>query len=291
MLEAGRTDRECLAAAGDGFAPRAALPAGSWDTHAHVIGLAADWPFVPDRYYTPPPASLQSFIGMLDSVGLQYGVLVQISVYGTDNGSMLQALQAQPQRLRGIAVVDPASADDAQLQTLAAAGVKGIRLAEIGGGIGLDRLDDAAALCREMGWHLQLCARPERYLELGRQLTDMQLPYVLDHMAFCVRPESSALRSAILALARSTPCYVKLSAPFRLSTTEFPYADIRTGVLEIIEHLPERVLWGSDWPHVGLFPPQQPPRVGELLDAFDAWGVPQQTKHRILVQNPKELYE
>lgn len=291
MLEAGRTDRECLAAGSEGFAPCATLPPGSWDTHAHVIGEPADWPLVPDRYYTPPPASLQSFLRMLDTAGLQYAVLVQISVHGTDNGCMLQALQAQPQRLRGIAVVDPSSADDAQLQALAAAGVKGIRLADMGGGVGLDRLDDAAALCREMDWHLQLCARPERYLELSRRLTDMQVPYVLEHMAFCVRPESKTVRSAILALAESTPCHVKLTSPFRLSAAEFPYPDIRAGVMEIIERVPDRVLWGSDWPHVGLFPPQRPPRVGELLDVLDAWGVPQQTKHQILVQNPKELYE
>src|SRR5262245_13060848 len=130
---------------------RYSAPAGAVDTHAHVVGSR----FVTDRSYTPPPASAQQYIAMLDAVGMTYGVLVQISVHGTDNSVMLDSLEHHPDRLRGVAVVAP-DVRDVELERLTKAGVVGLRLNTLsGGGIGLAELDRYNALCNEMGWHLQ----------------------------------------------------------------------------------------------------------------------------------------
>jgi 2-pyrone-4,6-dicarboxylate lactonase len=130
---------------------RVAVPPGAVDTHAHIVGDT----FVPERSYTPPPASTEDYLHMLDATGMTYGVLVQVSVHGTDNSLLVEALRAHPGRLRGVAVTPPDISDRA-LAELKDAGVTGLRLNTVtGGGIGLDQLDRLEPVCAELGWHLQ----------------------------------------------------------------------------------------------------------------------------------------
>jgi len=134
---------------------RYAVPPGAVDTHAHVIGLPPAYPLVAERSYTPPAAPAEAYLAMLDATGMAHGVLVQVSVHGTDNRLMLETLRANRQRLRGIAVI-PLDLREGELATLKEAGVTGLRLNVLfGGGVGLDKLERYGALAREMGWHLQ----------------------------------------------------------------------------------------------------------------------------------------
>ncbi len=134
---------------------RYTVPPGAVDTHAHVIGLPPAYPFVDERAYTPPAAPPSAYLAMLDGTGMTHGVLIQVSVHGTDNRLMLETLRSNRQRLRGIAVA-PLGLSDKAYRDMQDAGVVGLRLNVLfGGGIGLERLEDYGALCRELGWHLQ----------------------------------------------------------------------------------------------------------------------------------------
>ena len=165
---------------------RFAVPAGACDTHAHVIGhvigSADRFPMVANRSYTPPPASEAAYLGMLDSLGMARGVLVQISVYGTDNRCMIESLKAHPDRLRGVAVVAP-DVGDAELEALHAAGVRGIRINVLfGGGVAIDEMERLAARVAPLGWHIQLLIDARNLPELGPRMMKLPVEVVIDHM-------------------------------------------------------------------------------------------------------------
>lgn len=290
MLEAGALDRRCEAALAPTAPRRVQLRPGGWDAHAHVIGNPAEWPFVAARFYTPPPASLASYLNLLDVTGLQFGVLVQVSVHGTDNGCMLTALRAAPERLRGIAVVDPSQANGTTLRDWQSAGVVGLRLATMGGGIGFEQLENSAAICAEMGWHLQLCGPAARLIGLRRRLSTLDVPISIEHMGFCAQPEARAERETLTGVIVDSGAYLKLSAAFRLSRRGPPYLDVAEAVHAFAARLPDRLLWGSDWPHVGVFDRKAMPMTGDLLDALAAWELDAALLHRIMVTNPNRLY-
>jgi 2-pyrone-4,6-dicarboxylate lactonase len=261
-----------------------ALPAGAVDTHAHVIGSQ----YIESRSYTPRPAPLEDYLRMLDATGMAFGVLVQVSVHGTDNRLLLQALRAQAARLKGVAVIDP-DAGDGELRALKEAGVVGLRLnTTTGGGVGVSRLMDYAALCRDMGWHLQLLVQPERLPALARQVGAVPVPVVFDHMGY-VRPGPGMreAREALLGMVRDG-AWVKLSGGFRLSDAGPPWPDTVALAAALADAAPARCLWGSDWPHVhwrgGM------PNTGDLLDLLGRAVPDGQSRRAILVDNPHRLY-
>jgi 2-pyrone-4,6-dicarboxylate lactonase len=158
---------------------RFTVPPGAVDTHAHVVGTT----FIPNRSYTPPPASGDQYLGMLDATGMTYGVLVQISVHGTDNDVMLKVVDQNRDRLRAVAVVGP-DVSDTELSRLAVNNVVGLRLNTLAaGGVGLDKLPRYNRICREMGWHLQFLTNTHHLTEAYWSLTELTEPYVIDHWA------------------------------------------------------------------------------------------------------------
>jgi predicted TIM-barrel fold metal-dependent hydrolase len=286
------TIRDCLPPAPVSASRRISVPAGAWETHAHVVGARGEYPFVPDRHFNPPPASPGDFVAMLDKLGLTYGLVVQVSVHGTDNGALLDALRTYPDRLKGIAVID-GNASDRQLSELADLGVVGIRLLDIvGGGVGLDSLEGLAARCAEMGWHIQLGFRGENYPRLVKRLAALPVPVVIDHMGWCPAAEGveGDAFQAVLALVRDAGAYVKLSGSFRLSNEGAPYRDTFAFGRALVEAAPDRMLWGSDWPHVGLYDPAVRPDAGQLLDGLADVAPDEAMRKRILVDNPLRIY-
>lgn len=260
------------------------LPAGSVDTHAHVIGEA----YIEERSYTPRPAPEAAYLQMLDATGVTYGVLVQVSVHGVDNSLLLQTVQRHRQRLRGIAVVKH-DVDDRELERLKSAGVVGLRLnTTTGGGVGITHLPRYAAICEELGWHLQFLVEPHQLPDLLPTVPSLRVPAVFDHMGYVhAGPGMEQARAALLQLVREG-AWVKLSGGFRLSHAGPPYADTLSLVAELVEAAPQRCVWGSDWPHVKFRGPM--PNPGDLLDLL-AEGVPDATtRQAILVDNPHRLY-
>ncbi len=265
------------------------LPEGAVDTHAHVIGSPPEHPFAETRSYTPPPASAAAYIGMLDAAGMTHGVLIQVSVHGTNNEKMLETLRAYPARLRGIAVVAP-DASARELQRLKDAGVVGLRLNVLyGGGVGFDRVAAYGDLCRDMGWHLQFLIDARQLPQLAGQLARLPVPFVVDHMGHF--PTSAGLEcegfQTLLALVRDG-AWVKLSGAFRCSVLGPPYHDTVPFARALSDAAPERCVWGSDWPHVSHWGAM--PNTRDLLDLVADW-VPDEGRRRLLfVDNPAALY-
>lgn len=267
-----------------------AVPPGAVDTHAHVIGLPPDYPLVEGRSYTPTAATPQAYLHMLDATGMAHGVLVQVSVHGTDNRLMLQTLKAQPKRLRGIAVM-PLGLPARAYEEARSAGVVGLRINVLfGGGVGFDALEDYGALAREMGWHLQFLVDTRELPRLAPRIARLPVPFVVDHMGHFpvaqVAPDDAAFQT-LVALVRDGG-WVKLSGAYRLSEREPPYADTTAYAQRLIEAAPDRCVWGSDWPHVAHW--RTMPNVGDLLDTLALWAPHEQQRHKILVSNPARLY-
>jgi predicted TIM-barrel fold metal-dependent hydrolase len=224
---------------------------------------------------------------MLAATGMEFGVLVQVSVHGVDNSLLLQTLRDHPGRLRGVAVIDPAAGEDT-IAGLARAGVTGLRMNTLtGAGIGLQHLDRYAEICAAMGWHLQFLANAESLRPAARRLASLRVPYVIDHMGDF---DASAGTGApdwqlILGLVRDGG-WVKLSGAYRLA--EPPYAATIPFARSLIEAAPDRCLYGSDWPHPAFWGPM--PNDGDLLDLLAQWAPDEHVRRAILTTNPHRLY-
>ena len=268
---------------------RYAVPAGAIDTHAHVIGLPPAYPFVENRSYTPPAAPADRYLAMLDATGMAQGVLIQVSVHGTDNRLLRETLAANPERLRGVAVI-PLGLPERDLLAMKQGGIVGLRLNVLyGGGIDFDAVEAYGALAREMGWHLQFLIDARSLPALAPRLSRLPVPFVVDHMGHM--PTAAGLAdpgfSTLVALVRDG-AWVKLSGAFRTSSAGAPYADTIPFARALNDAAPARCLWGSDWPHVAAW--DGPPKLGTLLDLVADW-VPDAERRRLLfVDNPRRLY-
>ena len=267
------------------------VPRGAVDTHAHVIGLPPAYPFVDARSYTPPEASPDAYIAMLDATGMTYGVLIQVSVHGADNRRMLETLTAHRERLRGIAVM-PLGQRDGTYADAKHNGVVGLRLNVLyGGGIGFDALADYEALAREMEWHLQFLIDVRELAGIASRVARLEVPFVVDHMGHFSTRDVAVDHPAfetLVSLVRDGG-WVKLSGAYRLSDEALPYADTVRYAHRLVDAAADRCLWGSDWPHVAHFD-QPMMNVGDLLDTLALWAPDTTLRDRILVDNPARLY-
>ena len=263
---------------------RVTIPQGAVDTHAHIVGTA----FVENRSYTPPPASGEQYLGMLDATGMTYGVLIQISVHGTDNDVMLKVVDENRDRLRAVAVVGP-DVSDSELSRMAANNVVGLRLNTLaGGGIGLDKLARYNSICREMGWHLQFLTNTRHLAEAYSSLSELSVPYVVDHMGdFDVERGIAAPDWQLMLHLMSGGAWTKLSGAFRMSKVP-DYSDTIPFAQSLVGAAPDRCVWGSDWPHVGFWGAM--PNIGNLLDLLVDWVPDEMIRDAILTTNPHRLY-
>jgi 2-pyrone-4,6-dicarboxylate lactonase len=276
--------------------PSRRLPALACDTHAHVFGPYDRFPLAVQRRYTPPLAPYEDYRAMLDFVGLTRGVVVHAAANGFDCRGTLDALARAPQRLRGIVVV-PMETSDCELDSMHGSGVRGLRFTEIAaptmprpaGALTLADLVDWGPRLGELGWHAQIWANCQRFVEMAPELLRLNIPLVLDHMGYfnsALGLADSAFQS-LLDLLESGQIWVKLPV-IRNSTLPPQYADVRPFHDALLRAAPGRVLWGSDWPYIGLN--DDPPDVGALLDLFDLWVNDDALREKILVANPAALY-
>lgn len=268
---------------------RYTVPKGAVDTHAHVIGLPPAYPFVPQRSYTPPEATAAQYLAMLDATGMDYGVLVQVSVHGTDNRLMVETLAANPKRLKGIAVI-PLGLAERELVALKEAGVVGLRINILyGGGVGIEQLEEYGALCRDMGWHLQFLVDARDLVPITPKLAKLPVPFVVDHWGHF--PVSRGVEDAgfqnLLALLRDG-AWVKLSGAYRNSVAGFPYADTTPFARLLHEAAPDRCVWGSDWPNVANWNTMM--NIGDLLDLLADWVPDQAARDAVFTTNAHRLY-
>jgi predicted TIM-barrel fold metal-dependent hydrolase len=277
--------------------PRVPPPPGACDTHAHVFGPASRFPYAADRSYTPPDAPLEKYLGMLDRIGFDRGVLVQGSAHGHDNSAMLDALARQPKRLRGVAVADGEVAP-ATLRGWHDLGVRGLRFNHFfrdgqlhyRGGVPLSAAQTLAPVMAELGWHLQLWIDVKDLPETVPVLRAIGLPVVIDHMGRTDARAGTATAGfqSLLRAVGEGWCWAKLSGAHRLSQNAPDYPEAKPFHEALAEANPERLVWGGDWPHPRI--EGEMPDAGHLFELFQAWTPDLATRHRILVANPAKLY-
>jgi predicted TIM-barrel fold metal-dependent hydrolase len=262
-----------------------------------VFGPAERFPYAADRSYTAPDAPLAKYLAMLDTVGLSRGVLVQGSAHGRDNAAMLDALARHPGRLRGVAVAD-ATVTPAELRRWHEIGVRGLRFNHFfrggslhyRGGVPLEAAKALAPMMAELGWHLQLWIDVKDLPDTIPTLRQIGLPVVVDHMGRTDARTGTATPGfhSLLRLVGDGECWVKVSGAHRLSQRAPDYEDARPFHEALVSANPERLVWGSDWPHPRM--ESEMPDAGHLFELFYAWTPDAAVRQRILVANPAKLY-
>jgi predicted TIM-barrel fold metal-dependent hydrolase len=282
----------------------AALPVGACDCHVHVVGPQADYPMDAGRHYTPGPASCDALLSHMDQMGLSRAVIVQPSIYGTDNRCTLDGLARMAGAGRGIAVVDE-DISDADLQALDRGWMRGLRInLESTGSSSPEAVRDAltywADRVASLGWHLQVYASLDALAASASVLRALPVPVVLDH--FAMIPAGLSLDDvrvrAVFDLVGSGAAYVKLSGTYRIEPPEGAAQATQALARAFIACNPERMLWASDWPHTNREPGKGPLEVSayrnigreRLRREIDTWFGTPEVLNQVLVENPARLY-
>lgn len=269
--------------------PRHPLPAGACDGHFHVF--EAGYPSVAQPLYTFPDATLEKYLQLADVLGIDRMVLVQPTYYGTDNRLTLDVLDRTGPRGRAVVRVEEDIAD-AELDRYHERGVRAIRLdlfaragqptAEI-----ISYVRTMALRAAPRGWHLQFYAPGVVIRDLLPFLTDLDHDHVIDHMGYLLPGDGHTPQDEdrLIALLRGGRCWVKLSGPYRLAKDR-PLSAVTPWARRLVAARPDRLLWGSDWPHL----PDGQRDTGELLDLLAEWAPDEAVRHRILVGAADELF-
>jgi 2-pyrone-4,6-dicarboxylate lactonase len=268
-------------------------PAGAVDAHVHVFGPEADFPFSPLAKYHPEDASPAMLFALRQHLGFSRNVIVQASCHGTDNSATLAGIAQSGGTARGVAVVDPAISDT-ELQALHAGGIRGVRfnfLKRLVDNAPKDKFIEIAQRIAPLGWHVVVYFEADILQELIPFLEALPLTIVVDHMG---RPDISqgaegADISAFKHLLDTHPnIWTKVSGAERLSVAGAPYDDFVEVVRPIVERYPDRVLWGTDWPHPNM--EHNIPDDGALVEVLPRLAVTPELQHKLLVANPMRLY-
>ena len=266
--------------------PAHRAPAGAVDCHHHVYD--ARFALAPDAAYRPGDATADDYRAFRERLGFTASVVVQPSVYGVDNGCTLDAVRRLG-AARAVAVIS-GTESDAALRALGDAGTVGIRLQAVGATRpSLARLEALAARAAGQGWHLQLHLDADLIVEAAERLAALDVDLVFDHFGRIPHPEGTnhPAFGVIAGLVARGRCWVKLSAGYHFTRTGGPdYADVGALTRAFLDLAPERMLWGSDWPH----PTEaRKPDVSVLFDRFVEWAGPDRAR-RALVDTPRALY-
>jgi 2-pyrone-4,6-dicarboxylate lactonase len=273
--------------------PRFRMPALSCDAHCHVFGPAAKFPYAADRAYTPPDAPKERLAALHKILGIERCVIVQASCHGTDNRAMLDAIAASRGRYRGIAIVDE-TFTDRDYAALHKGGIRGVRfnfVKHLGGMPDMHVFHAVIERVRPLGWHLVVHLDAADIAELSPIFRKLPLPFIIDHMG---RVKASAGLEqkpfrALLELVKLGNCWVKVCGAERVSSAGPPFLDAIPFAQALVNAAPERVLWGTDWPHPNVG--RHMPNDGDLVDLVPLIAPSEDAREKLLVRNPASLYD
>ena len=283
-----------------------ALPPNACDCHTHIHADPAKFPLSPTRVYTPETASPEEMTALHRALHIDRVVIVTPSIYGADNSATLFGLKARGATARGVAVID-GKTPDSQLDTLAAAGIRGIRINLLTVGVddpavGRQRLQEAIGRVKNRNWHIQMYTGTPLISRLKDLIAASPVPVVFDHFggAQAALGLTQPGFADLLELVRMGKAYVKISGAYRSSERGPDYPDLVPFAKALIAANPERIVWGSDWPHpdsntpAGHKPTDITPLYqvddGRLLNLLPVWAPDAATRKTILVDNPARLY-
>jgi 2-pyrone-4,6-dicarboxylate lactonase len=281
--------------------PRFQLPEGAVDAHCHVFGPGAEFPFAPERKYTPCDAGKAQLFDLRDHLGFSRNVIVQATCHGADNRAMADACRAANGRARGVATVRR-SVSDGELQQLHNAGIRGVRFNFVKRLVDVtprEELEEIAGRIARLGWHVVIYFEAPDLPELWDFFTGLPTTVVVDHMG---RPDVSKpvdgpeFELFLKFMADNPNIWSKVSCPERLSVTgpraldgeQNAYQDVAPFASQVVEEFPDRVLWGTDWPHPNL--KNHMPDDGLLVDFIPHIAPTAELQHKLLVDNPMRLY-
>jgi predicted TIM-barrel fold metal-dependent hydrolase len=281
-----------------------AVPEGACDCHVHTFDPQR-FPYAPSRPYTPEPVSVAELQALHKALHISRVIVVQTTVYAADNRGVLDAMKQLGARSRGVAVIDEKTPDSA-LDEMDRAGIRGIRLnLETAGQtdpeIGRKRFQSAVERIKGRKWHIQIYARLTVIEGIKDLVAAAPMPVVFDHfggMQAALGPDQPGF-SSLMTLLRTGKAYVKISAPYRASTEAPDYPDVAPLAKALVAFNPQRILWGSDWPHPGTpVPGRSLAEItpffqiddGQILNLLPTWVPDAATRKTILVENPAGLY-
>ncbi len=272
--------------------PRFALPADACDSHCHIFGPASRYPYAPGRAYTPPDAPLEMFAALQAKLGIGRAVIVNASCHGSDNRPVTDAIAQSNGRYRGIANVS-VETTDRELQDLKEAGIDGCRFAflkRLGTGADMSSFHRIVERIAPLGWHVDIYLDPDTVTAFAPMLSKLPIPYVIDHMGTVAASQGVTQPNfmALLDLLRSDEkCWVKITGLERASVIGAPFTDAVPFAAQLVQTAPDRVLWGTDWPHPNL---KRMPNDADLVDVVAAYAPDAATRQKLLVDNPSRLF-
>jgi predicted TIM-barrel fold metal-dependent hydrolase len=273
--------------------PRIQVPEGAWDTHFHVLGPQARFPYQPKRKYTPPDAPLARALALHDALGIARGLVVHANTHGFDNSVDLDAVAGSGGRYLAVVRLG-ADATRESCEALHAKGARGVRFAfnpQHGGELDRRVFDHVLECIRGLGWFVELHFEGAALPGLRDWLASIPATVVIDHLGR-VDPslglEQEPFR-VLIELARRDNVWVKLSGADRLTRLPGRYDDVVPFAHRLLEIAPERLVWGSDWPHTGVFDPARMPDDGALVEALGRLVPDPSLLRRVLVENPERL--
>ncbi|MBY8085294.1 amidohydrolase family protein [Vibrio fluvialis] len=273
--------------------PHYVAPAGAVDAHCHVFGPGDQFPYSPKRKYTPCDASKEQLFALRDHLGFARNVIVQASCHGTDNAALLDALETAGDLARGVAVVSP-DITEQELQHMHDLGVRGVRFNFV------KRLVDAtpkevflgiAEKIRPFGWHIVVYFEAQDFDDIAPFLLELDTQIVIDHMGrpdVALGVEHPNFQKFAQLLADNPHIWTKVSCPERLTQTPPDYSDVVPFARYLVEHFPNQVLWGTDWPHPNM--KSHMPDDGHLVDVIPRIAPTEALQQTLLVTNPMKLY-
>jgi predicted TIM-barrel fold metal-dependent hydrolase len=280
------------------------LPAGACDCHTHIHGDPARFPYFSGRVYTPETALPEEMAELHKALRMQRVVIVTPSVYGTDNSATLYGMKARGADARGVAVIDDKT-PESELDVMGRAGMRGIRLNLATGGtndpaVGRQRLQRAVERMKSRNWHVQMYTELAVIAGIKDLVAASPVPVVFDHFGRAqaeLGPQQAGF-SDLLDLVRSGKAYVKISGAYRVSKRPPDYSDAAPLAKALISANPERILWGTDWPHPNSGSGRPAAEVtplfqiddGRLLNQLPVWAPDAAIRKKILVDNPARLY-
>ncbi|CAH6837257.1 2-pyrone-4,6-dicarbaxylate hydrolase [Vibrio chagasii] len=273
--------------------PKFVVPDGAVDSHCHVFGPAAKFPYSPARKYTPCDASKEQLFALRDYLGFSRNVIVQASCHSTDNRALVDALETAGELARGIAFVDETVTDE-ELQAMDKAGVRGVRfnfVKRLVDTVPTEKLKAIAEKIRPLGWHVVVYFEAQDIDDVTPFLEELNMTVVIDHMG---RPDvekgvdSQEFGKFISLMERNPDIWCKVSCPERLTQTPPDYSDVVPFAKTLVDLFPNRVLWGTDWPHPNM--KSHTPDDGHLVDVIPQIATTVEQQQALLVTNPMKLY-
>ncbi len=271
--------------------PEFVLPRGTCDTHCHVWGPTARFPFAQQRPYTPPERDKTVLRALYQRLGIERSVIVQPIVYGTDNRVTLDAIHDDPKNFRGIALVD-SDIPESELVKLHEGGIRGVRFGfvrHLGSRPDIDKFWRTVERVTPFGWHVLIHLDASDLIDLREVLDALRIPFIIDHMGRVDAAggvEQPAFQQ-LLEMARRDNCWIKVSGADRVSAVGTPFHDVVPIASALVQTAPDRVLWGTDFPHPN--PRQIVEDDADLVDLLSRFG-DAAALQKLLVGNPARLY-